>query len=259
MNNSERADIIRNARVKNAYNHKIVQAFLDDQGDHSFILGDNAVYLQNDNSVTRLYWFLSSLDSVRGLFNRVIECSIMQPLISEIVYSGNVPDYISVFVKSGMKEYTHMSFMTRKAVPTEYARSPDVMYAQVSDVKEIYELLFDNFDICVSHLPSIPELERRVNGKEIRIVKIDGRIAALGIFERTGNNTMYLYQILTAPRYQKKGLSSDILEDAIAENGAHCVFTSWVQDGNLPSISLHQKHGFYQAGRKLIVLKGARA
>lgn len=126
----------------------------------------------------------------------------------------------------------------------------------MDDVEAIYQLLWKNFDSLISHLPDYAQIIELINKKEINVLRVNGKIAVVAIFQIMGRCSKYWYQLITAPDYRGQGLADCLLLNELLQNGADYSYSLWVEKNNYKAMSMHKKHGFVDAGRELIILRG---
>lgn len=128
--------------------------------------------------------------------------------------------------------------------------------AKLDDVEAIYQLLWKNFDSLISHLPNYAQIIDLINKEEINVLRVNGKIAVVAIFQVMGKCSKYLYQLITAPDYRGQGLADCLLLNELLQNGADYSYSLWVEKNNYKAMNMYKKHGFVNANRELIILRG---
>ena len=128
--------------------------------------------------------------------------------------------------------------------------------AKLDDVEAIYQLLWKNFDSLISHLPNYAQITDLINKEEINVLRLNGKIAVVAIFQVMGKCSKYWYQLITAPDYRGQGLADCLLLNELSQNSSCYSYSLWVEKSNDKAMNMHKKHGFIDTGRELIILRG---
>lgn len=213
MNKAELIPKMRSARFHNIYGEDAYQAF---SGGDVCILQEkqSAAALSDEGKFMRTYWCIQDHAEVFPLCEKIKQASCGKPFVSEVIYrEDSPPETIQSFIRAGLEEYAHLVYMTRKPAPlTHTSRCPwDVeklccARADVKDIDALYQLLAESFDPLISHLPTRTQITDCIQAGGVSIVQGDGdKICSAALFEKTGSQTQYLFQLVTAPDERKKG------------------------------------------------------
>jgi len=244
---------IQTARFHNIYSREILHM---ENGDKQVIeRNESFAILCREPSVLRVYWSVQDEADIPELYGAVRRSANGQPFVSEFIFQRQLPEILHVFRQSGMEDHCRMSFMVRKAGPLESYVDPMCIFAGPIDAQPIFQLLWDGFDPLISHLPTLEEIYSMILKNEIVVIRVEEEVAALAIFQKTGK-TIYLYELISAPKFRGKGMAKKLLSSKLAYYGKQYAFSLWVNEKNTAAVSLYRKYGFFESGRKLIVMKG---
>ena len=107
-----------------------------------------------------------------------------------------------------------------------------VQNATYDDCDEVYNILYEIFDICISRLPS----------KE-QIIK-DIEVVGIAYFQKQGAKSQYLYQLALKQEAQGQKLTYPLLEYAVKCLGSDKQYSVWVESDNSKAIHVYEKLGF---------------
>lgn len=126
-------------------------------------------------------------------------------------------------------------------------------YADNTDVKTIYDLLWNVFDTDIGHLPNTDEIEDAISRKEFTLYYGDNNKLSL-LQADIKAKSFYINQIINC---NEKRIIHAMLLNRIkqyCENGGKYGY-SWVEENNIASMKFHEKYSFKHDGLWDIVYK----
>jgi len=213
--------------------------------------------IYRDNSVSRLYFYLSSIDSVWSLKN-LIKVSKQRPLVVDCVGKGEKLEQLAnALSKSGFVPYKRMSRWRGDRIRffPELAKQKKIFFrACEKHLEGIAKLLVENFDPFVSHLPDSKKLSHLIKDGLVFCAAEEIEVQAVACLEKVGKRGIYLYQYAVATGCRQIQMGSAIFQYALHQFPECSNFTSWTTDDNTPSNRIHEKFGLYRDGLKDIIL-----
>jgi len=209
-----------------------------------------AVFFE-DNGVHRLYAFAETAEIAAG----VKLPQSRDNVIFEIIEQDKNNALTDCFVSNGWEVYQNL-MQLRNVVPLNYAPSmadTPVEIAGLDDAEAVYQMLFDTFDINVSHLPNKGQLKENIAKGETLIIRDRDKIAAFAIFETTGKKTKYWYQLVVGKDYRGKNYAQALTEFEFLRVDSGTIYSIWVPADYPPVINLHKKNGAKEYPRYLTV------
>ncbi len=255
---------MRTADFNNIYGQEALAAIA--KADTQIVReNESLAALCNEGDFFRVYWGITDKNDIAELNAKLSAWVGGKPYISEIIFRKHEPAIIADFLRAGMVEYSRLIFMIRALAPPrnldEFAQNGQNLEiccekAKLNDVEAIYQLLWKNFDSLISHLPDYAQIIELINKKEINVLRVNGKIAVVAIFQVMGKCSKYLYQLITAPDYRGQGLADCLLLNELSQNSSEYSYSLWVEKNNYKAMNMYKKHGFVNANRELIILRG---
>lgn len=254
---------MRTADFNNIYGQEALAAIA--KADTQIVReNESLAALCNEGDFFRVYWGITDKNDIAELNAKLSAWVGGKPYISEIIFRKHEPAIIADFLRAGMVEYSRLIFMIRALAPRnldEFAQNGQNLEiccekAKLNDVEAIYQLLWKNFDSLISHLPDYAQIIELINKKEINVLRVNGKIAVVAIFQVMGKCSKYLYQLITAPDYRGQGLADCLLLNELSQNSSEYSYSLWVEKNNYKAMNMYKKHGFVNANRELIILRG---
>ena len=250
----------RRSAFHNIYGKEAVEAFCGD-GAEVIESGESVAALCGEEKLVRIYWSIRDEKAIPSLLEQVRQRAGTQPLVSEIIYRENCrPTAIKSLLQAGMRQYSRLVYMTRIPVPPPpggYPRCADNLHckrAAIKDIDTIYQLLWETFDPLISHLPNHEQVKEHIQKGNAFVMRKHDKIISAALFQETGSQAKYLYQLVTVQEERGKGLAEALLNHELQRDGDQCVFSLWVEESNNSAINLYTKYGFVHSGRELSVL-----
>ena len=120
--------------------------------------------------------------------------------------------------------------------------------ADVSDLNDIYELLYGTFDVMTDHLVSEGELRNFLEMSQVLKVRMDGELAGVLLFEVFGKKS-YLRSICVSENFVGKKIGLSLLQGYFLRNRENTkLFYLWVESTNEKAIRLYERLGYKDDG-----------
>lgn len=155
------------------------------------------------------------------------------------------------------KEYNRYSVLTSELSFPVLSHLAD--FAGQRDLSEIYQLLYNTFDILTDNLPSKEELYKFIEARQVIKICIDGKIGGVLLFEKQGAKS-YLRALCVNSQYKNIGIGHQLVVSyrELVKNGIKS-FYLWVESTNTDAIRLYEKFGYKDDGlREYIYLYESR-
>ena len=209
---------------------------------------DTVIILAEEEQLVRLYFYASNIKSLRQL-PLMIPLNISKMIILDIIGKNPGAEIMSnELEKHNFYTYGELIRMKRKNEEEMPENISDVFYAGTDDIDEIMEILYEEFDILISRLPTIRKLEEAISNREVTIVRQQDLLAGLAYFEKPGVKLKYLYQIVVRNGFRGRGITDDLLVYTFRNTPKDTVFQLWVETKNERAINKYRKHGFTPDG-----------
>lgn len=174
-----------------------------------------------------------------------------EPVVVDLVGQARALDEVGrIFCEAGFRPHTRLFRMARVApVASPPVVVPDsrVEPAVGGDVQPIHRWLYRSFDCRAEQIPPPYELEAAVSAGQIRVVRIDGRLAGLLFFETQGLTSTLRYW-LVAPEHRAARVGSALMQWYLAAHPAVRRFLLWVVEGNANAIGKYEHYGYAPDG-----------
>lgn len=218
---------------------------------------DSLIISRNDNGVERLHFFSKSFHTIPSMKELIEELPSSLFVVDCIGMEAYVNTVCNSLCKAGFSRYTTLSrwkgqnlSMCSSSFPEKF----EIYIAAQKDSGKVQNLLENNFDPLVSHLPSEDELMELINRGWVFCVHKGGDLCAAACMKMLGEKTAYLYQYVVSPEIRGLGVGSAIFQFAMNQFKNCVFFTSWTEDNNFASNRIHEKFGMHRDGLKDCVL-----
>lgn len=235
----------------------VTNAFFTTQQLHSMIdsneatvkISDDAVViLVEEERLVRLYFYAVTFNSLKQISN-LLPSPTSKAIIADVV--GRNPQARKLaYELQKLYFYKQNEFirMNRKPQENMPVTVSDVLFATADNVNEIVNILYDEFDVYTSHLPTEERILKSITNKEITIVLQQEKIVGLAYFEKLGERLKYLYLIVVDKNFRGKGIANRLLMYTFGHSSKNTNFQLWVETNNQLAISLYKKYNFIPNG-----------
>lgn len=221
-----------------------------DSGEITAITSSEGVIilLEEEQQLTRLYFYAANIESLRHI-PLLIPQNINKAVVTDIVGKNPIAAKLCAELeKYDFYKHNELIRMNRKNEAGVPGAASNVVLAGADDVNEIMDILYGEFDIYVSRLPTRQKVEEAVSKGEITIVTQQNMIAGLAYFVKLGERLKYLYQIAVRKNYRGRGIADDLLTYMFENTAKDTVFQLWVESKNSFAIRKYQKYSFVPDG-----------
>ena len=206
------------------------------------------ILLEEEKDLIRLYFHAANVEALRYI-PTLIPQNINKTVVADIVGKNpHAANLSAELEKYGFYKHNELIRMNRKNKEGVLGAASNVVLADADDVNEIMDILYREFDIYVSQLPTRKKLEEAVSKGEITIVAQQGMIAGLAYFVKLGERLKYLYQIAVRKNFRGRGIADALLTHMFENTAKDIVFQLWVEAKNSFAIRKYQKYSFVPDG-----------
>ena len=207
-----------------------------------------------DVSFLRAYWYVDSVERFSALAMAISKSSGDTSVISELIGTDTHLRLIAGRMEqAGFEPYKSLIFMSRKPSTLIAGSDKRICYPSLAEANDIYNRLYTTFDMQVSHLPSLPEVEEYICKNEITVIYDSGKIIAFAIFQKSGRLSKYLYQLWVDPGFRGRGHAKALLDKELSAN-KDMVYTLWVETDNISAQRLYESFGFIKSDRCAMIM-----
>jgi ribosomal protein S18 acetylase RimI-like enzyme len=212
-------------------------------------------FMRDEYDFQRAFFHVRSLDAISEM-SACMRMATAKPIICELILRcSDANGTIVTFRDAGWSSYAELTYMTAHPKAVECG-SYKTEKARLDDVDILYELLYSTFDQMISHLPDRKTLCLSIQNGDVDVIRVDDCLGAFAIWQKTGVRTLYLYQLVVAPNFKRKGLAKCLLATAFARmKDPRSTVSLWVDKQNDSAIRLYESLGYTCQTRKLIIFK----
>jgi len=250
--------------IKRSNRNIITNAFFTAQQLKSMIdsnrvsvrISDEAVIiLVEEEQLIRLYFYAANFDSLRQAKDMLTSYSGKAIIADIIGKKPGVVKLINELQKLNFFKYNELIRMSR--LPQEFIQLPqkftqinisDIIVATPDKCNEIVNMLYAEFDIYISHLPTKEKILKSIANKEIMIAIHQGKVVGLTYVETLGERSKYIYQTVIDKDFRGKGIADRFLIYTFENSSKDTCFQLWVETDNHRSINKHKKYNFVADG-----------
>jgi ribosomal protein S18 acetylase RimI-like enzyme len=221
-----------------------------DSGEITVITSSEGVIIifEEEQQLIRFYFYAANIESLRHI-PLLMPHNINKAVVADIVGKNPKAAKLSAELeKYDFYKHNELIRMNRKNETGVLGAASNVVLADADDVNEIMDILYGEFDIYVSRLPTRQKLEEAVSKGEITIVAQQDMIVGLAYFVKLGERLKYLYQIVVRKNYRGRGIADDLLMYTFENTPKDTIFQLWVETENKFVIRKYQKYRFVPDG-----------
>jgi ribosomal protein S18 acetylase RimI-like enzyme len=207
-------------------------------------------FLRKDRDFAHLY-FCAASPSAFGREVRQLSANRTHKLAIDIVGpEASLAELLSLAEQGGFCRYSRLVRLARVASAVTSPSVPQgagIDVAAKGDAPEILRLIDASFDRFADQLPTLYEIEAAAAARQIFIIKQNGKIAALLVFETQGLTSTIRYW-LVAPQFHSRGLGSTLIRHYFLNQPPVRRFILWVTATNENAIQKYQHYGYAPDG-----------
>jgi ribosomal protein S18 acetylase RimI-like enzyme len=159
-------------------------------------------------------------------------------------------EIIGALASAGFRPHGKLQRMARSGGKVQAAAVPDdatVVWAEPEDAPAALELLEEAFDRFADQLPCLREIDAAIAARQILVVKIEGRLAALLYFETQGFTSVVRYWAVAA-EFRARRLGAALMRRYLELHSSVRRFTLWVVSENRNAIEKYRHYGYEPDG-----------
>ncbi|MGE6487383.1 GNAT family N-acetyltransferase [Paenisporosarcina sp. NPDC076898] len=238
----------KNFITNSFFNMQQLKSMLDMESINVKKSEDVIIILNEEEQLIRLYFYATSLESLIQIRN-ILPGNFNKPVVAEIIGKGTqIENVLTELRKVNFKQHNKLIRMNR--VGQEYSEKniSNVSIAIENQVSEIMDILYGEFDIYTSHLPTKEKLLTSIKNQEIAVVIEQDKIVGLAYFESLGERLNYLYQIVVDQKFRGQGIADSLLIYKFKHSPKDVACQLWVEINNQYAIDKYHKYNFVEDG-----------
>lgn len=207
-----------------------------------------------DDGFFRLYYFIADIENYQFQYDGI-------PCVCDIFFNEQTEtsDRVSRAVrKAGFREYAAFSKWACKSPITDVPVRNDLRIVRQGS-KEVMDILFQYFDSYTDYLPRKRELSAFLSEKEF-FCAYDERMKTLaGALIFTPKERTITEEFLFVRNDLRGKRISEYLYCSLYRlfENLNLQYIAWIQDNNIPCITLHEKYSYHREKmKKITFLKG---
>ena len=211
------------------------------------IFKSSILILKEEARFYTLYFATSDVYDFRVTLQQFSK-NIHSDCVVHVLYMECIPnDIINALHSIGFKKRVRYERMLLKKQYSILDSFPsNLIFAQLCDVDEIYDILYTNFDEYSDCLPTKYEIGKGIKSQQDDIVLLKGdtgRIINIFWFKRQGKSVLWKYWVIR-PEYRDKGLGKKLVKYILSRYSDAVRVILWVRDNNPRAKALHEHLGF---------------
>lgn len=236
------------AYVSNAY-YTVGQlkTFMEEKDVRVIADEDVILLLERDDGLYRLQFFARSLEALKTLPQLLPPLD--QPLVTDFV--GREPAVGSQAEQLCTMGFAPCSVFVRMVCKQHQMPRSDgterVETACSEDAEAVHEMIAAAFDPLFAHIPSVEDLAQAIEKGEIRVIRAEGKLAAMAYFEKESEKYYVLRYFIVDPGFRGQNLAGALMYDRFSSAPEDTVYMLWVGTYNNAQ-SLYLKFGFQYDG-----------
>lgn len=223
---------------------------------------DVTFFLRKDRDFAHLYFSAATPSAFgQGLGN--LSIITIDKLATDLVGSeASLTELLRLAEQGGFRRHSRLVRLARMAsavAPSSAPPAAGIGLATESDAPEILGLIERFFDRFADQLPTLYELESAIAARQILVIKQNGKIAALLVFDTQGLTSTIRYWLVAA-HFHSHGFGSALMRHYFSTQPAVRRFILWVTATNENAIQKYRHYGYAPDGLvDHVLLNGAAA
>jgi len=235
--------------VTNAFFTTQQLQFMIDSNKATIKISDDAVIiLVEEEWLVRLYFYATAFDSLKQILNMLPPHS-SKAIIADVIGKNPQAEKLACEMQK-LSFCKHNELIRMNRLPKEFTEKTisNVIIATPDKGNEIMNILYNEFDVYTSHLPTKERILKSITNKEITIAIQQEKIIGLAYFETLGERLKYLYQMVVDKNFRGKGIADSLLMYTFEHSSRDTSFQLWVETNNQRAIGKYQKYNFIPNG-----------
>lgn len=218
---------------------------------HCFCYEEEIVILIHPmNGLHKMYYFIQSQDVLIPCLVEKIQKDIENYQNLEGTVVTKIPDK-NVDILKKLEFHPYKKYIRKQMIPgttEQYEAMYKAENADMDDLNDIFQLLYETFDIMTDHLVSKTELRTFLEMRQVLKIAIDGELAGVLLFETFGKKS-YLRSLCVSEKFAGKKIGLSLLYTYILKNlETTKLFYLWVESTNKRAIQLYENLGYKDDG-----------
>lgn len=218
---------------------------------HCFCYEEEIVILIHPmNGLHKMYYFIQSQDVLIPCLVEKIQKDIENYQNLEGTVVTKIPDK-NVDILKKLEFHPYKKYIRKQMIPgttEQYEAMYKAENADMDDLNDIFQLLYETFDIMTDHLVSKTELRTFLEMRQVLKIAIDGELAGVLLFETFGKKS-YLRSLCVSEKFAGKKIGLSLLYTYILKNlETTKLFYLWVESTNKRAIQLYENLGYKNDG-----------
>lgn len=214
----------------------------------SFTCEDDLILIfEEDRNLLRVFFYAENDESIKKIKSN-IPAGTKTVVIDIVGRDKEIENKANKLSDAGFCVYSKFLRMVCKQpiMPKSFGVER-IDLATQEDVAIINDLLWQEFDPIFAHLPTIAELQKAVEKKQITLIREQKDIAGFAFFEDLSPKSSVLRYFVVNSKYRGQNIGGALLYDKFSKSQSDTVFTLWVGSYNKTQF-LYQKFNFRYDG-----------
>jgi len=232
--------------ITNFYpNNEKIKKWIDKKLFYKIFLTDTFFLIRKDRDFYHLYYYSKDINSLQSalkvLNNNYTNEIFVIDVLGEKIFLEKINE---IFVNNGFNKYILYIRMFKFINHNDSLPkiNEDVILAQLSDSKEIFQLFESEFDRFAEQIPTIVEIEELIESNEVLLIKINNDIAGILIRKNKIYSSLWSF-FLVNKKYRNQKIGSKLLSYYFNECKGKKI-NMWVLSNNNNAISIYKHYGF---------------
>lgn len=211
--------------------------FYERIGDALFLIKDNGTFMN-------VFYVSTDVETLKEGLAMISVAHSADTMMFDIVgREKECEALLKLFKSFNYSNYCSLMRMSKLTEPLEYNKDESVVFASISDVPFVSDILNNNFDVKSEQIPYMEELNEYARNRRILIFKDVSVIVGVVIFELSKVN-LYLRYWWVNPTYRDKGVGSKLLHRYFNEGRNTKREELWVVATNDNAIAKYEHYGY---------------
>lgn len=229
--------------------------------DHAEFFGElhdeAAFFLRKDRDFWHLYFCAANSETLNREIKMLTHIR-KEPVVIDLVgHESALNELAAPLEAGGFRPYCRLQRMARLGQSLDPKPADDsktsVGYADLSDVRPVFDMICGAFDRYAEQLPMLYEVKAAIENRQVFVAKHEGMLAGLLFFETQGLTSMLRYW-LVGGKFRTFHLGSALMNHYLVSQNNVRRFLLWVLSGNESAIQKYRHYGYAADGLVDLVL-----